>query len=387
MRSTLILVTATLFAGCDGPSRDLSTLVRDSAGITIVVSPAISDETPNWTLSEGAVPLVGSEEVPLYQIVGAARTADGGIVVGNGGSRELFWFDPSGALSETSGGQGEGPGEYQWIGSLFGVAGDSVVVIESFSSRVDLYGPDRAIARSWPIGELGRFNTPAPFARLQDGTFVAVTQGTDDEYPGHQSYTAFVVRYRDGTPLDTLATFPGEEGYTVYCGPDNTAVCNMGVIYGRRLSTAGSGDRVVVSAGDEIRIFEGGVLARILRVDDDPVAVTPAAVAAFIDSVAAPQAPDRARVTRERFADAPHGRAYPRFIDLEIDAVGRIWAARGDTGSDRWDVFSPEGERVATVALPAVSKVWQIGEDWMLISQSDDLDIETVRILTFDGVR
>ncbi len=383
--SIAVLAAATM--GCDagggasgdGPSAP-GFSVRDSAGITITESPS-DPGLQLWIIASEPLLVAGSETAPLTRIVGAVRTPDGGVVVGDAGASQLFWFDSEGALVAEAGGAGEGPGEYQFIQTLIGIPGDSLVAVEGFSYQVNLYGPERTRVRSWAIEEVGRFTHPAPFARLDDGTFVSVTQGTTDPYPGHQRYTAHLLRFNDGALVDTLGSLTGGEGFTVTCGPDGSAVCTVGVTYGRSLSQAARGDRVVLAHSDgDIQILDSGRLTAIVRVTDRPREVTPDAVSAFIDSVTADYAPDRAVTARERLAAAPSAEHYPRFVDVKIDPLGRIWAARGDAEPHRWDVFSPEGRREARIDVPAGSTVWQVGADWIVLSRLDDFGVPTVEV-------
>ncbi len=385
-----LLLLAPLVAGCTddrGSSTGdaASVVVRDSAGFRIVESP-VDDALPRWQLATEAILRVGSEEFPLERVSGAARTPDGGIVVADGGANQLFWFDADGRRVEVSGGPGEGPGEYQFLASAFGVPGDSVAATDAFSGWVNLYGPERRLERSWRVDVIGRFNRPAPFARLADHTFVSSIDHTDDPYPGHQRYETLLLRYTEGRLTDTVARHPGPDGYTVYCGPDQSAVCTVGVPYGAVRARAAAGQIIVAAVPDgSLQVFQDGEASRILRLGDPPVPVTPEAVAHFIDSLTADYPPDRAIQARERLAEAPSAEMYPRFVDVAIDPLGRIWAARGDAEPGRWDVFSPEGRRIASLVLPPRVQVWQIGPDWLLWSKLDDFDVPTVEVVAFES--
>lgn len=358
----------------------------DSAGVAVVTSGPDAETLPRWQVGDPLL-IVGHGDEPLVRVVGAARTPGGGVAVGTGDAHEILWFDDRGALTARAGGQGGGPEEYQWLEAVIGLPGDTVAAFDFMSGRANLHGPDGGIARTYTIEAPSRgFGRTPPFARLDDGTFVVRTEHTDDPYPGHQAYTVHLVRRADGQTLDTLASVPGREGYTVACGPDDSAVCTVGIAYGPATSVAARGSRVAVSGrGDEIRVFDDGVLTQILRLGEPAVAVGPTEVEAHVDSLAASAEmagfdPARVRLLRERQSEAPAGTVVPRFVDLEIDRAGRIWAARGDVPGPRWDVFSAEGLRIATVALPSRSRIHQIDDHWILISRTDALDVETVEV-------
>ncbi len=386
-RPGLVVFAPLLLAtGCGAGAGDAGGTVVDSAGVAVVTTSSDAGNLPRWQVGESLL-TVGTEDTPLVRVVGAARTPDGGVAVGTADTHEILWFDARGALTARAGGEGGGPEEYQWLQTVIGLPGDTVAAFDLMSGRANLHGSDGSILRTYSIEAPSRgFGRQPPFARLDDGTFVVRTEHTDDPYPGHQAYTVHLVRRADGQTLDTLASVPGREGYTVACGPDDSAVCTVGIAYGPATSVAARGSRVAVSGrGDEIRVLDDGVLTRILRLGEPAVAVGPDEVQAYVDSLAASAEaagfdPARVRLLRERQSGAPSGTRMPRFVDLAIDGAGRIWAARGDVAGPRWDVFSAEGFRVATVALPPRSRIHQIDDDRILISRTDALDVETVEL-------
>ena len=381
LRVALLLVP--VLCACEvAPARPTAE-VRDSAGVALVTSP-VREDLPVWTVSVDDVPTFGSDSTPLYNVVGAARSGDR-VVIGNAGSHEILWFDLDGRLVRTAGGQGSGPGEYEWLETLLGVPGDSVLAVDLMGKDVNLYAPDGDLARSWSVETIARLNQPTPRARLASGEVIATTQGTTDPYPGHQNYRLHVLRFRDGALVDTVASMPGTEGWTIVCGPDGSGVCNMGVHFGRVESMdARDGMIAVTGGGQDIRILEGARLARIVRVADPALAVTDALVEARIDSMLAGAEGERARVARERLEESPAAEVVPRFVELHIDHDGFLWAARGDMDAGRWDVFDAEGERVASVRMPPRTVVHEIGSDWILVTRTDDFDVEVVQLLRLD---
>ena len=90
---------------------------RDSAGIQVVENPAPpAGSRLEWRI--GPEPSVsigrreGEDPYLLYRASDATILADGRIVVANGGSDELRFFDSTGSHLASRGGQGEGPGEF-----------------------------------------------------------------------------------------------------------------------------------------------------------------------------------------------------------------------------------------------------------------------------------
>ena len=88
-----------LAAGCTDRDRQPRVVVRDSAGVEIVVSHRRGWDTPmTWrvnaqpTLEIGKV--TGEPGYEFDQIAGLVRLDDGRIVVADGGSSEVRFFDP-----------------------------------------------------------------------------------------------------------------------------------------------------------------------------------------------------------------------------------------------------------------------------------------------------
>ena len=70
------------------------------------------DTLESWSLSEEPSVVIGGaderEDYLLHQVAGAARLADGRIVIANGGSLELKYYDPEGKHLFDAGGAGRG---------------------------------------------------------------------------------------------------------------------------------------------------------------------------------------------------------------------------------------------------------------------------------------
>src|SRR5688572_1803264 len=116
--SISLILTATLTTACAGPNAERSGYAeRDSAGIRIVEStrPAWpADEA--WTVDSTLVTVGTTEGAPgqqLHQVVGAARLANGTLVIANGGSRQLLRYDSTGTFLGATGREGGGPGEFR----------------------------------------------------------------------------------------------------------------------------------------------------------------------------------------------------------------------------------------------------------------------------------
>jgi hypothetical protein len=87
---------------------------------------------------------------------------------------------------------------------------------------------------------------------------------------------------------------------------------------------------------------------------------------------------------------AEYGRTHPRADQFPAceriiaDLTGRLWVQgyvkdHEDDGLRRWVVFSPDGEQaLARATLPASLELMEIGNDWVLGVERDDLGVESM---------
>ena len=146
MRTIASFLLLSVVCGCAQVDRGPPAYaMRDSAGITIVESPDLDVASlPLWTMSVAPTVEIGGNSGDsghqLNQVVNVARLGDGRIVLGDGGSREVRFFDPDGGHSLSVGGPGEGPGEFA-----------------RFLMGIERLPGDTVVASDWPFGTLTRF--------------------------------------------------------------------------------------------------------------------------------------------------------------------------------------------------------------------------------------
>ena len=122
MQTRSLLFAALSTAACGRSSEQGTQSVSDSLGVRIVTNlgptwPAGSE----WRVSPEAYVAIaaGSESSSQLLVVeGAIRLSDGTVVVGDRGAAAVKYFDGSGRLVRTSGRQGQGPGEFQYLAWL-----------------------------------------------------------------------------------------------------------------------------------------------------------------------------------------------------------------------------------------------------------------------------
>lgn len=93
-----------------------------------------------WELSEEPILEAGGSGAPAEQlftsIAGAVRLADGHYVVADDGELRLSVYRADGEFVRTIGSEGEGPGEFRYIGGLWRAGGDTVGVWDSRLRRI-----------------------------------------------------------------------------------------------------------------------------------------------------------------------------------------------------------------------------------------------------------
>ena len=141
-------------AACGPADRSAVATVRESAGVRIVEHATGFDGLDRWSLAKPPDAIIGilANEDPGHQfteIRGAVRLSDSRIVVGDWGSREARYFDPSGNHLLTVGGAREGPGELRFLYVVDRLPGDTLVL------------------GGWPIGSRYWFDERGEFIRNQ----------------------------------------------------------------------------------------------------------------------------------------------------------------------------------------------------------------------------
>src|SRR5690606_27543575 len=151
-RSVVLSVLAVSgMAGCGGEpgARDDESVVlqHDSAGVSISSSTMPAWETgAAWHVE--AIPLVsvgavdGDARRLFNGVVAVRRLSNDAILVADGGSAELRFFDQSGAPIGQVGGRGEGPGEFGLLAHVALGGRDSIVAIDALRPRISAFSED-----------------------------------------------------------------------------------------------------------------------------------------------------------------------------------------------------------------------------------------------------
>lgn len=396
-RRYAFLVLAAVAGACTGDdSSARSVTTHDSAGVMIVESTRPSWEADGeWTIS--AEPQLdigvaeGAPEYQLYRASSAVRLSDGRVVIANGGTNELRFYDRDGSHLMSVGRAGEGPGEFRDLQRVWLLPGDSLLAYDFFPSRLSVFTSAGEFVRSqhFASSDGRQILIRGP---LSDGSVIAAgapiwnapgaTSGVVRDSVPYYRYDA------TGTLIGTLGRFPSIEVYRIVTGDDWRLTS---VPFPRAPVAAITGSRFHFGPADtyEVRTYTpAGDLERIVRLAQPARAVEPADIDEYRR-----ERLDRAEREGERPAmerilrEVPFPQTLPPYDRAIADADGNLWVAdyrtvRQDAAS--WNVFSPAGELMGNVATPARFEVLQIGSDFILGQWLDDMEVEYIRLFALN---
>jgi hypothetical protein len=392
-RGSAVLTTIAL-AACGGDARASGPAVRDSAGIRIV-----QNARPAWGRGEGwtvaAEPVLDlgvAEGDPRYQFgaVGdAVRLSDGTLVVADGQANELRAYDAQGRWLRTLGRQGSGPGEFNGLGSVFLLPGDSIAAYDGGAGRLTVFAPSGALARTANVAPLDGRLPPKPLGAFADGSLVVAPAFNPmfTASPKPSRDTMPLARYSaHGAQAGSLGRIAGEETVTIVGGSGEDRFATRGPVpFGRGTHVAVAGTRLLIADNARYELAEHGAdgrLVRLVRRAADPEPVTDADRAAWAEQQRQ-GASGRFRQMRERLTAAmPFPEHKSWFAGVRLDAAGNAWVQRHaapDAGTP-WEVFDAEGRLLGTVTTPTGLRVTQIGADFVVGVWKDELDVAHVRV-------
>ncbi len=405
--------------------------VRDSAGVTIVESsrPA-PDSRLGWRVGEEPRVRFGAAEgetaYQLYEVGDATRLDDGRIVVANGGSNELLVFDSAGGYLEAWAGQGEGPGEFQSLGTVHRWGPDSLIAGDAAaagsSGRVAIFDLAGNHGRTGTLtGEIGGFMarmmagaTRAGGEDAQDPEMPEISEvgggstphAMIDVLPGNAILTrepggfmagfsrwehAYGLVGADWGESVSLGEYPGPETFADSYTNEGERMVYFLLLphpFGKTTTTAVWGDLVVFGRNEtyEIRAFAAdGSLARIVRREHAVGTPTQEQQDARFRARFA-DLPEEERASRlEVAANVPLVETFPAYSAIMGDALGNLWVREFDLpGEERdsplWTVFDREGKALGFVETPAGLTIYEIGADFILGKRTGELDVESVEL-------
>jgi len=369
---TLAVIALSLIA-CDDPAPERRSAVRDSAGVTIVES---GDPRwgvgVGWSVAEEPSVVIGEVEGPpeytLSQVTAPIRLDDGTIVFGTNGTAELRFYDETGRHLRSAGRQGEGPGDFGYIGTIGRYGRDSLVVWDVNLHRVSVWDRDGNFGRTFAGPADGAYAVPGVF---HDGVLL-IRRFQPSAVSGLNEDSATLARMTPSGDVEELGTFFDAEWFT------GTSGSSIRRPYGRSGELDVEGDRFYHADGAslEIREFdEKGTVLRILRTDRPRRPVTEDEITALVDRMTSVGLPSLRESRAELYAELSFPDLHPALRSIEVDAAGNVWVL---TGGSSWTVFGADGRLLGDVEMPEGLAVAEIGEDHVLGRARDELRVQRV---------
>ncbi len=348
--------------------------------------PSPAGDLASWTIGPTPLLEITDDDPGGEVLLGAAehvtRLADGGVLVSDRGLHALRFFGPDGRFVRAVGRQGSGPGEFEYIRVVYRCS-DSLFVEDIVARRVTVYTLDGALARTMTTSEFGGGTEAYRSACNADGLFVHHAWGQfDSSRRGrHRDSVAVWLAMANGERRAELDSVGGQD-YVAF--GDGTA---RGLLrrtphlaIGRRHVYVGSADSGVV----QVYTLNGASVG-VRRLPDTDLRATDADLewAKRLDTLGQTAA-EQAQSRNEWALDTPPT-TLPAYDAMLVDHDEHLWVRRhpvaGKTETP-WIVFDPDGAHVATVLLPAVLIVHEIGRDYIAgIVLDPETGTHAVRVL------
>ncbi len=191
-----------------------------------------------------------------------------------------------------------------------------------------------------------------------------------------------------GELVDTVGMFPGPDQFIkMGSSGDQRVVEVIPMPFARRPAVAVHGDHFLFGSGDTYEIeyrAKDGTLEKLIRRVVTPRAVTSEDVDLYVSrQLAEMDDEDDRREMRSTYAEMPVPETMPAYGDLKVDDAGNMWVREFDADLDHgrlWTVFDTEGRMLGSVAMPAGLRPGHIGDDFIVGTWRDELDVEHVRL-------
>ena len=343
----------------------------------------------------------GQEEHELFEVSGAARLADGSIVVYERGAYRVQRFGPDGEHLWSRGKAGDGPGDFQLFAELLVPCAreQSVVIHDRYNQRFAVFDGDGRLLAAYPFSFQGaqpRGITCAPGGRL-------VVSGLGKEHPTEPGpyQTTADMAFADSSAVTLLREdVPGEDRLAT---ADEYGMSGSEPgIWGRKLTFAPTDSGTWLGRGDDYElefVDWTGRTTRRIRWEGPDLAVTQRHIDAYREElrerfesgrqdVFIPEPFRDPRDWRVRFEErwerdlAVLPSSFPAYGRLLLGDDGVLWVQDYPRPgqSAEWRAFDDGGEEFRSLLLPAETRLLDIGADWALVRIRDEHDVERLAV-------
>jgi hypothetical protein len=382
-----------LLSSCgEASGRARTSTMRDSAGIVIVESRAPAwREVERWRLGGQPLVTIGTFDGPaayqLHRIVGAYRTADGGIVAVNGGTNEIRYYDSSGVFLRSTGVRGGGPGEFGVLHAGY-LYNDSLFAYDVAQRRISVFDPQGSFVRSFALRPGAGIGLPTALGRFSDGSWVASRTNHGLETGFARGISTYSRVWEEPPRAVTIGTFAGPELIVQPVGTTGGAYTRA-VPYGRRPRTIVAGENLVFGDASrfEVAIYAAdGTLKKLVRRTHTPEPISREDLAlwqAEVESKRRPVSASLPDLFRQPITDFELPETKAVYGDIQVDRAENIWVSEytfAQRQPTSWSVFSPDGIWLGELTAPDRFRILDIGADYVLGVYRDELDVEYLQL-------
>lgn len=313
-----------------------------------------SSDLGGWTLDRESLTLTQdllvseTENFFFGSIRGVDVAPDGRMIVGDSDANHLKVLRPNGTLIDSVGREGQGPGEFQFLGRTEVSAADSVYVHDLLAGGISVFGPGDPYSFERSVSPSNGERVGS--VRILDDQF-AVSFGagfnpTSDEEPPPNAWR---LMGPSGAVGDTLMM---TRRRNVKMVESNGGFMIRAVPYGRQtIVRVGPDSRLYYGWTDSLRITarspDGGAEV-VASIPTTPVEVT----SAERDSATADI--DNGSMRSQITSAMPSTK--PAFTDLVVADDGALWVERpvegAATGTQTWWRLLPDSKTIQAVELP-----------------------------------
>lgn len=379
-----------------------------------VTYPITATAPARWTVGTRPLLEIGGADgigpTELTKITGVTRQVDGTIVVANGETGELRFFDTRGRFVRATAGRGGGPGELEYLTRMFAV--DDTLLVVDGRIKAHVYAPNGKWMRSLVLPAIpGYLRNPGVGALGPFDVVLPLRGGGSDE-------RRFDPRRNDKIRMDSIwfgRVSVRDSSARVLLGqpwapsfalaPGRPAAYAVG--FAPRTLIAATRDRICTGYPERYEVLCTDTIGRhTLRIvrDTPRRAVTDSARRVYRDNQAGRRSDGTSRFAgdlrkhRERVAAATQFAHYfPAYSELLFARTGELWVrafAPADgmlsrptpyytqAGRSTWSIYGRDGKWLADCTLPARFGLAEVGADYVIGISFDEDDVERVTLLS-----
>lgn len=406
-----ILVSFVLVSCARGEPEDPSLYSRIESGSAFACAASAGDHPPSVVRldqegprapgsvrvrNEGAA--VGAAFSEGFGSVADARILESGrIVVADGQTQRLHLFERDGRHVISGAGEGEGPGEFEYLRGFVEHGGDSIYAVQR--GRMSLFAGEldhlRTMSQFRGSPATRAVRVPEAIGRFHDGSLLLMSRpapsadGVPDRGDiriddGGERPHLLVRGTAAGRLSDSIAQLSGEALYIAHT--EDGWLFDGRWPFSPRPSAIALDSTVLTSHGRTRTMVEVDRAGRVVRVfgrcGGDPARLEDDRISAWIDGeLEGTVGPEVPRL-RGVLTSMPYPSHLPGYGDLLTDGAGLLWALDHDLDAgdrQRWDLYDlSDGTWLDTVQLPAGFEMLDVDAHDLLARHADQLGRESV---------